>query len=270
MNSIPLWSSQVPHARGDAPHDVPTLDCYQPFGTSFSDCAILILPGGGYGQLSAQEGEGYAGMFQLWGFRSFVCNYRLGSHGYRHPVMFDDATRALRLVRSMAEELEFDPDKVVIIGSSAGGHLAATVLTKWDPGDPHASDPIERVSSRPDLGILCYPVISLKNDRHTHAGSRANLLGETPSAQETELLSAECHVRPDTPPCFIWHTVEDGAVPVENALLFAHALRTAGVGFELHCYERGGHGLGMKDGITWSDDCRRWLTQRLRGPLPQS
>ncbi len=263
MSSVRLWNPPVPHAKGEAPHDTPTLDCYEPFGTSFSDCAVLILPGGGYGHLSAQEGEGFAGMFQLWGFHSFVCNYRLGSAGYRHPVMFDDATRALRLVRSLAGDLGFNPKKVVLIGSSAGGHLAATVLTKWDPGDPAAEDPIERLSSRPDLGILCYPVITLGDEHFNHAGSRANLLGEAPPSQQIEFLSAERHVGPDTPPCFIWHTVEDAAVPVENSLLFAQALRSAGVGFELHCYEHGGHGLGMKDGIPWSDDCRRWLARRL-------
>ncbi len=265
MTSIPLWPSTVPHAQGNAPHDIPTLDCYEPFGESFSDCAVLILPGGGYGQLSSQEGEGYAGMFQLWGFHSFVCNYRLGSNGYRHPVMFDDAARALRMVRSFAAERKFNPNKVVIIGSSAGGHLAATLLTKWDHGNPDSEDSIERMSSRPDLGILCYPVITMRDDQHTHTGSRANLLGEDPSAEQIEFLSAEQHVGPDTPPCFVWHTVEDGAVTVENSLLFAQALRSAGVGFELHCYEQGGHGLGMKDGITWSEDCRRWLGQRLHG-----
>lgn len=265
MNSVPLWNSSIPHSKGDSPHDIPTLDCYQPLGTSFSDCAVLILPGGGYGILSEQEGEGYAGMFQLWGFHSFVCHYRLGSNGYRHPVMFDDATRALRLVRSLAEDRGFHPNKVVLVGSSAGGHLAATLLTKWDRGNPGAEDPVERFSSRPEFGVLCYPVITLEDGPYTHEGSRANLLGETPSAQQTEFLSAERHVCPDTPPCFIWHTVEDEAVPVENALFFAQALRSAGVGFELHCYEHGEHGLGMKDGITWSDDCRRWLARRLRG-----
>src|SRR4051794_12614122 len=108
MKSIPLWSANTPHVLGDAPHDLPTLDIYEPFGTTFADAAILILPGGGYGGLSAQEGEGYAGLFQLWGFKSFVCNYRLGAHGYRHPVMLHDAARALRTIRAGAVEFGID------------------------------------------------------------------------------------------------------------------------------------------------------------------
>lgn len=261
MTTIPLWATETPHVRGEAPHDIPTLDIYEPFGTIFSDSAILILPGGGYGILSGQEGEGFAGLFQLWGFKSFVCNYRLGSNGYRHPVMLRDAARALRIIRANAAEFGINPQKIVIVGSSAGGHLAATLLTKWDEGNSDHDDPIERVSSRPDLGVLCYPVITMREK--THGGSRQNLLGENPSAEEIAELSAELHVRGDTPPCFIWHTVEDPSVPVHNALVFTQALHSAGVPFELHCYEHGGHGLGMKDESPWINDCLRWLRRKL-------
>lgn len=261
MTSAPLWPDPAPLAQGTAPHDIPTLDYYQPFGTTFSDVAILILPGGGYGMLSDQEGEGFAGVFQLYGIKSYVLNYRLGSNGYRHPAMLLDAARALRTVRSRAAQDGFDPEKVLIIGSSAGGHLAATLLTKWDAGDPASPDPIERLSSRPNLGILCYPVITMKTA--THGGSRDNLLGPDAPPDLCEALSAENHVTPQTPPCFVWHTWEDGAVPVDNALLFVQALRKAGVPFECHIYQDGGHGLGMKDGIPWSDDCLRWLKKRL-------
>lgn len=262
MQSIPLWPGEPPHARGDAAQDRPTLDIYEPFGRTFADAAVLILPGGGYGGLSTQEGEGYAGLFQLWGFRSFVCNYRLGTHGYRHPAMLHDAARALRTVRAGAAGYGIDPHKIVVVGSSAGGHLAATLLTKWDQGQPGHADPVERVSSRPDLGVLCYPVITLGEG--THAGSRQNLLGDNPTPEQIAELSAERHVRGDTPPCFVWHTVEDLAVPVQNAFLFVQALHAASVPFEFHCYEHGEHGLGMKDGATWSADCLRWLRRRLR------
>ncbi|MFZ4597702.1 MAG: alpha/beta hydrolase [Terrimicrobiaceae bacterium] len=261
MTSIPLWSESTPLALGNAPHDIPTLDIYQPFGTTFSDAAILILPGGGYGGLSAQEGEGFAGVFQLHGFKPYVLNYRLGSNGYRHPTMLTDAARALRIVRSRAASDGFDPNKIVIIGSSAGGHLAATLLTKWDDGNPLAADPIERISSRPDLGILCYPVISMIES--THAGSRNYLLGPDPTPDLLNELSAERNVTTETPPCFVWHTWEDASVPVENTLLFVQALRQAGVPFECHIYQDGGHGLGMKDGLSWPDDCFRWLRKRL-------
>jgi acetyl esterase/lipase len=261
MISIPLWPGAAPHANGSGPNDTPTLDLYEPFGTKFSDAAVLILPGGGYEHLSAQEGEGFAGVFQLHGFKAFVLNYRLGSQGYRHPAMLDDALRALRLVRSRAGSDGFHPNKIVVIGSSAGGHLAATLLTKWDEGNPSDPDPVERVSSRPDLGILCYPVITM--GEKTHSGTRNNLRGENPSPELVEELSAEKHVRPSTPPCFVWHTWEDNGVPVDNSLLFVHALRAAGVPCECHIYQDGGHGLGMKDGIRWTDDCLRWLAKRL-------
>lgn len=261
MQKIPLWSGPTPHAKGDAATDIPTLDIYEPFGSKFQDAAVLILPGGGYGGLSSQEGEGFAGIFQLQGFKSFVLNYRLGSSGYRHPVMLEDAARALRLVRSRAGGDGFNPNKIIIIGSSAGGHLAATLLTKWDAGNPVDPDPVQRLSSRPDLGILCYPVITM--GPLTHGGSRDNLLGSEAPQSQLAALSAELHVNPTTPPCFVWHTWEDGAVPVENTLLFAGALREAGVPFECHIYQDGGHGLGMKDGIAWPEDCMRWLAKRL-------
>ena len=260
MQSIPLWTGPAPYAKGSEANDIPTLDIYEPFGTKFSDAAVLILPGGGYGGLSAQEGEGFAGVFQLHGFKAFVLNYRLGSSGYRHPAMLADASRALRIVRSRASTDGFDPGKVIIIGSSAGGHLAATLLTKWDEGNPSDPDLVERFSSRPDLGILCYPVITM--GQHTHEGSRDNLLGENPPKELCEDLSAEKQVSPKTPPCFVWHTWQDAAVPVENTLHFVQSLRTAGVPFELHIYQDGGHGLGMKDGIPWADDCLRWLEKR--------
>ena len=123
---------------------------------------------------------------------------------------------------------------------------------------------MERVSSRPDLGVLCYPVITMRTA--THGGSRANLLGQTPSAALQAELSAEEHVAATTPPCFVWHTWEDPSVPVDNALLFVGALQKVGVPFELHIYQDGGHGLGMKDGTFWQEDCLRWLKRRLKTP----
>jgi len=256
MQTVPI------HPDSHPAHREVVLDIYEPFGSAFSDCAVLIFPGGGYGSLSAQEGEGYAGVFQLQGFKSYVLNYRLGSAGHRHPAMLDDASRALRLVRSRAKSDAFDPNKIVVVGSSAGGHLAATLLTKWDGGRPGDPDPVERVSSRPDLGVLCYPVITMLEQ--THAGSRSNLLGENPPEHLLRDLSAELHVGAQTPPCFVWHTWEDPAVPVANALLLLNALLCAGVPFESHIYQDGGHGLGMKDAHPWSADLFRWLEKRLK------
>jgi acetyl esterase/lipase len=260
MQSIPLYSNPADIARDDATEHVPTLDIYEPFGNTFNDTAVVILPGGGYGMLSAQEGEGFAGIFQLWGFQTFVCNYRLGSHGYRHPVMLHDAARAVRLVRSRVTDDGIR--QIVVVGSSAGGHLAATLLTRWDAGEPNHPDPVERLSSRPDLGVLCYPVVTMGEE--TNCCTRDNLLGRDPSCDLIKELSAELHVTPETPPCFVWHTHADDVVPVANALMFVNALHGAGVPFEFHVYQDGGHGLGMKDGSAWTDDCIRWLRHRLQ------
>ena len=261
MKTIPLYSNLSDLVRSDAPEHIPTLDIYTPFGKSFNDTAVVILPGGGYGVLSDHESEGFAGVFQLWGFKTFVCNYRLGPNGYRHPVMLHDAARAVRLVRARASEWEINPDKIVLVGASAGGHLAATLLTNWDNGQPNHPDPVERVSSRPNLGVLCYPVITM--GEATNGWTRDNLLGQNPSPQLIAELSTERHVTANTPPCFVWHTHADPVVPVANPLLFVNALHRAGVPFEFHVYQDGQHGLGMLDGVPWVDDCMRWLKNRL-------
>lgn len=253
-------------AATDGERRTPTLDYYEPFGNLLSPAAVLILPGGSYRHLSAAEGEGYAGIFRLWGLHSFVCNYRLGTEGHRHPAMLEDAARAMRYIRMHAEEFGLDPEKIAVVGSSAGGHLAANLLTRFDEGTPDSSDPLERISSRPDLGILCYPVITM-NDL-THKPSRTHLLGETPSQALIDSVSAELHVKPTTPPCFVWHTHDDPAVPVENALLFSDALRKRRVPFELHIYQDGSHGLGMKDGAPWTRDCLAWLRKRFSCEKP--
>lgn len=261
MEKILLYPDGAPDARGTSPEkDQPWIDVYPPFGEEFLGHGILIFPGGGYGGLSAQEGEGMAGWFRLLGYHAFVLNYRLGSDGYRHPSMWNDATRALRILRSRCSEWSIPSNHFGVIGSSAGGHLAATLLTQWDRGDESSSELLERQSSRPDYGILCYPVITMK--KQTHSGSRANLIGGDASAELENALSAEKRVTPETPPCFIWHTVDDGCVPVENALSFASALREKGISFELHCYETGAHGLGMKDGHPWTISLLPWLRRR--------
>ena len=228
---------------------------------------IIICPGGGYGGLASYEGADYARFLNESGVTGFVLKYRLGSAGYRHPVMLQDAARAVRLVRAKAGEWKLDPKRIGIMGSSAGGHLASTLVTHYDAGKPDAEDPIDRQSSRPDLGILCYPVITM--GQYTHEGSRNNLLGKDPSPQLIEDLSNELRVSKDTPTCFIWHTYEDKAVPVENSLQFAMALRKAGVPFDLHIYENGAHGLALGSSNydptkwhPWTKDCLFWLKRQ--------
>jgi dipeptidyl aminopeptidase/acylaminoacyl peptidase len=133
------------------------------------------------------------------------------------------------------------------------------MVTHFDSGDPTSSDPVERHTSRPALGILCYPVVSL--GVHTHQGSKRNLLGDKPESALVWSLSNELQVKPSTPPCFVWHTWEDTAVPVENSLQFAQALRKAGVPFDLHVYQNGRHGIGLANGHAWTQDCLFWFKE---------
>src|SRR5512138_1121807 len=159
--TFPLWADGAPGALGTAEKDVPTLTPYLPEPEKGTGAAIVICPGGGYGGLAPHEGEQYARFLNENGIAGFVLKYRLGSGGYRHPIMLQDAARAVRTVRARAAEWKVDPKRIGIMGSSAGGHLASTLLTHFDAGKPDASDPIERQSSRPDAGILCYPVITM-------------------------------------------------------------------------------------------------------------
>ncbi len=263
LDPVPLWPAGAPGALGTEAKDIPTLTAYLPDGVTGRRPAVVICPGGGYGGLAGHEGHDYALWLNQNGIAGFVLKYRLGSGGYRHPAMLQDAARALRLVRARAEEWAVDSGKVGIMGSSAGGHLASTLLTHWDRGNSAAEDPVERESSRPDAGILCYAVITM--GEHTHEGSKQNLLGPEPTPELVQLLSNELQVTAETPPCFVWHTYEDTAVKVENALDFAAALRRNDVAFDLHIYQQGRHGIGLNDrppftnAHPWANDCLFWL-----------
>ena len=261
---VHLWPGAAPGALGTDDKDIPTLTPFLAKPELATGAAVVICPGGGYGGLAGHEGKDYALWLNTQGIAGFVLKYRLGSGGYRHPIMLGDAARAVRLVRARAAEWKIDAKRVAIMGSSAGGHLASTLLTHFDAGDAAASDVVERQSSRPDLGILCYAVISM--GPNTHEGSKANLLGNSPSPELVKLLSNELQVTAQTPPCFLWHTWEDNAVKVENSLEFATALRRAGVRFDLHIYEKGGHGMGLGGNpsdpsklLDWTRDCASWL-----------
>jgi len=260
---VPLWPDGAPGALGTNANDIPTLTAYLPDPANATGAAMVICPGGGYGALAPHEGNDYALWLNQHGVTGFVLKYRLGSHGYRHPAMLNDAARAVRWVRAHADEFKVDAHRVGIMGSSAGGHLTATLLTHFDAGDPNATDVIERQSSRPDLGILCYAVITL--GEFTHQGSKENLLGKNPDPELVKLLSNELQVTPNTPPCFLWTTFEDTTVPMENTMLFAEALRKNHVPFDLHVYQKGGHGMGLRDKPPfanphpWAADCLFWL-----------
>ena len=260
---LPLWPEGAPGALGKEAKDTPTLTAYLPEADKASGAAVVVCPGGGYGGLAAHEGPDYALFLNQHGVAAFVLKYRLGKDGYRHPAMLNDVSRALRLVRAKAADWKIDPKRVGVMGSSAGGHLASTVLTHFDGGKADATDPIESMSSRPDLGILCYPVISM--GPLTHKGSKDNLLGKEPAEDLVKLLSNELQVTAQTPPCFLWHTWEDKAVKVENSLEFATALQKNGVPFDLHIYQQGRHGIGLSDkppftnAHPWSKDLVFWL-----------
>lgn len=260
---ILLWPEGAPGALGDKPADKPSLTAYLPEPSKRNGASMLVLPGGGYQHLAEHEGKGYAEWLAANGICAYVLKYRLGP-AYHHPAMINDAARALRMLRMFAKRDGLDPARIGVIGSSAGGHLASTLVTHFDAGKPDATDPIERESSRPDLGVLCYAVITF--GEFTHAGSKKNLLGDKPDPELVQLLSNEAQVTTDTPPCFLWHTIEDKTVPVENSLLFAAALRQAKVPFSLHLYEAGPHGLGLgrpgRPAPPWADQLLYWFKER--------
>jgi len=263
---IPLWPNGAPGAFGTSSNDIPTLTSYLPDATNATGAAMVICPGGGYSKLMPHEGNDYALWLNQHGVTCFVLKYRLGSSGYRHPVMLNDAARAVRWVRTHADDYKIDAHRVGIMGSSAGGHLASTLLTHFDEGTTNSADPVECQSSRPDLGILCYPVITF--GEFAHAGSRKALLGTNPPPMLVENLSNELQVTTNTPPCFLWTTFEDKIVPMENTLMFAGALRKNHVPFALHVYDQGPHGMGLKDKPPfshphpWANDCLFWLKER--------
>ncbi len=258
MNAVILWPDGAPDAAGTTDEDVPAIFPYLVEGGGRA--AVIVCPGGGYEFRADHEGEPIALWLNTLGISAFVLRYRVAP--YRYPSALSDVQRAVRTVRHRAEEFGVDPDRLGVLGFSAGGHLASTAGTLHDAGTADATDPIERYSSRPDLLMLCYPVITL-SEPYTHEGSRTALLGADASPADIDALSSERNVTADTPPTFLWHTSEDGLVPVENSLWFASALGRSGVPFDLHVYALGGHGMGMAGGDEhvrhWTGQCASWL-----------
>jgi acetyl esterase/lipase len=270
---LPLWPEGVP---GVKPHTAPfiadptgrvgevhepTLTVYAPPAGQANGTAAIICPGGGYAWLSTvREGKRYAEWLNQFGVTCFVLHYRLKEYG--HPAPLRDALRAIRLVRSRAAEFGVDPQRIGIVGSSAGGHLASSAATLFNHPDGKTGAALDEVSARPDFAILVYPVILMEGP-HIHAGSRNNLISEKPSPELVGLVSTERRVTKDTPPVFLVHAQDDKAVPVENSLAFYAALRAAGVPVEMHLYEKGGHGFAMEakhvPTSEWPDRAETWL-----------
>ncbi|TWT88276.1 Acetylxylan esterase precursor [Pseudobythopirellula maris] len=282
---LPLWEGGAPeserHEQSENAEDrshagrrnrwvtgvsEPTMTVYRPDPATATGAAVCVLPGGGYGGLALdKEGHFVAKWLADRGAVGVVVKYRCGGESQKHPVPLSDARRAIRLVRSHAQEWGVRPDAVGIMGFSAGGHLAATAATQGSPAAPEADDPLERHSSWPDFAVLVYPVVSMEV-AVTHGGSRKNLLGDEPSEALSHALSAENRVTSDTPPTLLIHAADDRAVPIENSLRMFAALKEHGVAAELHAYEKGGHGFGMWStaGSTalWPAALEAWLAAR--------
>ena len=257
-----LWPAGAPQAMGNADADKPGVWVY-PAGENANGAAIVICPGGGYAiHATDHEGVQPAKYFNSIGVTAFVLRYRLSP--YRHPVPLMDAQRALRFVRAHADEFKIDKHRVGIMGFSAGGHLTSTSVTHFDGGDATAADAIDKESSRPDFGILGYPVVSLTAD-FAHRGSGSNLLGKDPTDEQLKSLSNELHVTAGTPPLFLFHTSEDTGVPAENSVSMFQACRKAGVPAELHVYQQGPHGVGLANEhpalSQWITTAGTWLRQ---------
>lgn len=291
-----LWPDSPPGAKGPLPPAVKdgklTLDEWGTLRKAFNDpkladvagivvfppppekatgAAVVICPGGGYAHLAADhEGEDIARWLNTLGVTGIVLKYRLGPR-YQYPTHLHDAQRALRTVRGRAKEWNINPARVGILGFSAGGHLASTAATQFDPGLKDAKDVIDTHSCRPDFAILLYPVIRLEGP-FSHGGSRINLLGAKADPELVDSLNNDKRVTSETPPTFLVHTTEDKGVPPENSALFYMALTKHKVPAELHIYEKGNHGLGLGPAdlpySSWPGRCAAWLTQRGILPAP--
>jgi len=257
-----LWPEGAPGAKGQGPADKPEITIHLPPEGKANGTAVVICPGGGYGALMmSYEGHDIAKWLNGYGIAGIVLKYRINPYG--HPAPLQDAERALRLVRLHAKEWGVDSAKIGIMGFSAGGHVASTLGTHFDAGDPAAKDPAERLSCRPDFMLLVYPLITMGPKGHD--GSRSVLLGRNPTQEAIDLLSNEKQVSAQTPPCFLAHSVTDQAVPVENSQMFYDALKAKGVPAEFLKLPTGPHGLGCGKGPeweAWQKACLEWMKSR--------
>lgn len=258
MQTIPLWEP------GQAPLFDAGLGQIEPQMTYYpcpdAKSCMVVFPGGGYANRAEHEGKGYAEWLNSVGMAAFVVDYRVAP--YRYPAPQLDAQRAVRLARHLSSTYGYAPDKIGVMGSSAGGHLAGSEALRYGTFG-YETDEIDKISARPDFMILCYGVLTL--GQFTHAGSRENLLGTSPDPALVQSLSLPEAVTADAPAAFLWHTADDPAVPVENSLQMAAALHACGVECELHVFRTGPHGLGLApenpDVAQWTGLCQTWLKE---------
>jgi acetyl esterase/lipase len=277
---IPLWPEGVPGLRPDAsPEKIvnerivnvhwPTLTVYAPEKGKANGTAVIYCPGGGYVRLAIGENGGpETQALNAWGVTVFILKYRMVEYG--HPAPLRDVLRAVRIVRSRAAEFGVRPDRIGVLGASAGAHVAACAATMFDAPEGRTGAPLDNVSARPDFIALIYPVVTME-EPFVHKGSRTALLGEKPSPNLIQRLSIEKNVRKDMPPVFLVATMADKSVPVENTLMLYGALRRAGVPTEMHVYSQGSHGnsLDPQYGPTaqWPQRLEEWM--RFNGWLPK-
>lgn len=256
MPSHDIWNGRTPPAfAGTAP-------AFRSFLPDRADGtpapAILVLPGGGYAMHAEYEGDPIALWLNGFGIAAFVLEYRVAPD--RHPAPLLDARRAIQFIRANAAEFGIDPSRVGVLGFSAGGHLAASLSLPLTFTET-AGDQVDAERPEPDLAVLCYPVISLVD--RPHPGSVANLLGSDTEDALAQALSADRQASAATPPTFLWHTAEDGSVPVTHSLQYATRLAEQGVPFELHVFPHGRHGLALADDdppvAQWLTLLRTWL-----------
>ena len=266
---IPLWPETPPgpcragHNEDPRAQETPIA---VPFLLPADDAAprplVVVCPGGGYSHRAAHEADPVAVWLNGLGVHALVCHYRV--FPWLYPAALHDVQRAVRLARERAAGWHVDPARIGVLGFSAGGHLAGCVANFGDDGDPGAVDPVARRASRVNALIACYPVVT--NGPLGHAGSFQNLLGDQPDPERRQRLSLERSVTAANPPAFIWHTANDPAVPVQNALLYASALAEAGGACSLHVYPNGRHGLGLAADAPgsvrdWTGACAAWLAE---------
>lgn len=278
-----IWTGPIPGAIGDRTNHIkiesdgdwtwmsnitdPMLEAYIVPKSKSTGTAVIVIPGGGYGGVAfIHEGSDVANWLNSIGINAFVLLYRLPDSRIMKDKSIgplQDAQEAVRFVRRHAKEWNIDEHKIGVLGFSAGGHLAATVSTHFNEKVYQVSD---TTSARPDFSILVYPVISM-DAQLTHRGTRTKLLGKDPSDKLVRHFSNELQVTEITPPAFLVHSMNDTDVPIDNSITYAQALKRSGVGFELHIYEKGGHGYGLATGhesseSTWPEQCGKWLATR--------
>lgn len=262
---IKIWGNEMPYRLETIEPGTNALDSvdFEPYIQAYpagSKGAVIVLPGGGYVNRAPHEGDTFGEWFQSIGITAFVFQYRVAPNA--HPAELSDVQRVIRYVRHHADEYGIDRNKIAIMGFSAGGHLAGSASVHYDKKMYEPTDEIDNESAKPNLSILCYPVIDMGEYRHD--GSRQNLLSSRPTEEMKEFMSLHKQVTADTPEAFIWHTSSDGAVPVANSLLYAEALSRYNINFEMHIYPLGCHGLGLAPNeeyvAKWSKNLEAWLT----------